>query len=170
MDYKDIAQIFGALAICCSLIIYSRTDRKKLIVFKCIQDVFWLTHYALLSAFSAAATSTLCIARSVVFYRRKDTDKKSKVLLPIFLSLYALSAILTWKNVFSILPAIGSSISTVAFWMKNPRHTKLLSVLASSCTLAYNVTVAHSVSVYVGASLTILTALFSLMTQEKSKQ
>lgn len=168
-----IAQIFGVLAITCSLIIYTRNERKKLLIFKCIQDVCWLTHYLLLSAYSAVASSALCIIRSVVYYSVKKGDDNRALqflLLALFLDLYALSAVLTWKNVFSIFPALGSSISTVAFWMKNTRHTKALSIFASSSTLTYNVAVAHSASVYVGASITILTSLYSLFIKDRKNK
>ena len=168
-----IAQIFGALAIACSLIIYSRNDRKKLLIFKCIQDVCWLTHYLLLVAYSAVASSALGIVRSIAYYSVKKSDDKKGLqflLLALFLVLFALSAVLTWKNVFSIFPALGSSISTVAFWMKNPRHTKVLSIFASSSTLTYNVTVARSASVYVGATITILTSLYSLFIKGKKRK
>ena len=84
-------------------------------------------------------------------------------MLLLFLLLYAVSALLTWKSIFSILPAISSSISTVAFWMKNPKHTKILAIFAALCTLSYNITVANSVSVYIGVSITILTSVTSLL-------
>jgi hypothetical protein len=164
-----IAQIFGTLAICCSLIIYSRNDRKKLLIFKCIQDICWGTHYLLLATYPPAATSALCICRSLAFYGRPKEEKKSKWILILFLALYALSACLTWKDMFSILPAISSSISTVAFWMKKTRHTKILAIFASLCTLSYNIAVAHSVSVYIGVTITMVTSLISLLTSEKRK-
>ena len=167
---KYIAQIFGALAICCSLIIYSRKERKKLLIFKCVQDICWCTHYLLLSAFTAAATSALCVTRSIAFYASPKKDKKSIIILFVYLALYALSAALTWKNAFSILPAISSSISTIAFWMKKPSQTKVLSIFASCCTVGYNIAVAHSISVYVGAAITITTSIISLIVGAKKKK
>ena len=165
---KYIAQIFGALAICCSIIIYSRKERKKLLIFKCVQDICWCTHYLLLSAFTAAATSALCVTRSIAFYASPKKDKKSIIILFIYLALYALSAALTWKNAFSILPAISSSISTIAFWMKKPSQTKVLSIFASCCTVGYNIAVAHSISVYVGAAIT--TSIISLIVGAKKEK
>lgn len=160
-----IAQIFGTLAIGCSLIIYSRNDRNKLLIFKCIQDLCWCTHYLILAAFPAAATSALCIGRSIAFYGRPGKGERSKWVFVTFLALYALSAWLTWKNAFSILPAISSSISTVAFWMKNPKHTKMLAICASLCTLSYNIAAAHSISVYIGVTITVTTSIVSLLLQ-----
>lgn len=159
------AQIFGALAIGCSLIIYSRNDRKKLLIFKCIQDLCWCAHYLILGAFPAVFSSALCVGRSVAFYGNPKKEQKSKWILVLFLVLYASSAALTWKNMLSILPALSSSVSTFAFWMKEPRYTKMLAILASLITLSYNITLVHSVSVYVAVTLTILTSVVSLIIQ-----
>lgn len=168
-DLTWIAQLFGALAISCSLLVYSRKSRNKLLIFKCVQDVSWLLHYLILSAFSAAATSGLCIFRSVAFYGSPKKKEKGVWVLFLFIFLYAVSACLTWKNIFSLLPAISSSVSTLAFWMKNPKHTKMLAILASSVTLAYNITVAHSLAVYIGVAITIFTSIISLITSKRSK-
>lgn len=162
---KMIAQIFGALAIATSLIIYSRKTRGKLILFKSLQDIFWVVHYLLIPEYSAAATNGLCFVRESVFYRVKN-QKWDRILLFCFLALYLLSAVLTWKNIFSLFPAVSSSISTVAFWVKNPRNTKKLAIIAASCTLVYNITLANSVAVYIGVAFTIFTSVFSLLKKD----
>lgn len=85
-----LAQLFGAMAIGCSLIIYSRNDRKKLLIFKSIQDICWCTHYWMLGAYPAVASSALCVARSAAFYGNPKKERKSKWILVLFLALYAL--------------------------------------------------------------------------------
>ena len=130
-----IAQVIGGIAVACSLIIYQCKTRKGILAFKLVQDVSWLTHYLLIAAFPAAATSSLCICRGLIFYHSDKKIGKSPLWLPLFLCLYALSAALTWKNAFSIFPAISSSLSTVAFWMKKPHYTKIISIFASLCTV-----------------------------------
>ena len=157
-----IAQIFGALAITSSVIIYSRKTRGKLIFYKSLQDLFWVAHYSLISAYSAMATNALCFVRESVFYRVKN-KKWDKILLFVFLALYMLSAVFTWKNIFSIFPAVSSSVSTVAFWVKNPRNTKKLALVAATCTLIYNIALAQSLAVYVGVAFTIITSIISLL-------
>ncbi|MBQ9099715.1 MAG: YgjV family protein [Clostridia bacterium] len=158
-----IAQGFGVVAVTMSLIIYQRKTRKGILTFKTVQDLSWLTHYLLIAAFPAAATSALCLCRAFVFYNQDKKFGKSILWLPFFIILYAVSAVLTWSNIFSIFPAISSSLSTVAFWMKEPRHTKMLAILASLCTLIYNIMQAHSITVYIGVTFTITSALVSLL-------
>lgn len=161
------AQIFGTVAILSSLIIYQQNTKRCILLCKMVQDVSWFCHYVILNCYSAAATSLLCIVRAAVFYRKEKNEKNSKILLIIFIILYLLSAVLTWKSVYSIFPALSSSLSTVAFWVKNPRNTKIIAVFASLCTLVYNITVSRSISVYIGITLSIAPALYSLFIYPK---
>jgi hypothetical protein len=164
-----LSQLFGAGAITCSLIIYSRRSKQSLLLFKCAQDCFWLVHYLLLATYPAAATSALCVSRSLVFRKTGNKGQSNRWVLAIYLALYAASAALTWKNLFSLLPAISSSISTVAFWVPCVKYTKYLSIGAALCTLCYNLLVAHSVTVYIGVCFTVTTSVISLISQRKER-
>ena len=157
-----IAQIFGFIAIGSSLVIYQQKKRKNILIFKSVQDVCWFSHYMILAAYSAAATSGICFVRAMVYNSERPFFKK-KIWLFVFLLFYITSAIFTWNGVYSIFPAFSSSISTIAFWLKNVSYTKMLSIVASLSTLVYNVNISHSVSVYVGVTFTITSALFSII-------
>lgn len=146
-----------------SLIIYSRKTRSRILAFKLVQDVCWFVHYLLLGAYSAAATSFLCISRSVVYANNHRKFFASKIWLFVYVMLYAASAVLTWKSVFSIFPAISSILSSIGFWLKTPRRTKIVSIFASLCSLVYNITAAHSPAVYIGVTFTVTTSLYSII-------
>lgn len=157
-----VAQIFRFIAIGSSLVIYQQKKRKNILIFKSVQDICWFIHYLILAAYSAAATSGICFVRAQV-YSSEKTIFKMKIWLFLFLGFYIVSAVLTWNGAFSIFPALSSSLSTVAFWLKNVNHTKIISILASLSTLVYNINVAQSVAVYVGVTFTITSALSSLI-------
>ena len=168
MNY--IAQAFGLLALSASLIIYRQKKRQRLLWFKLFQDVMWLTHYLLLGAHSAAATSALCISRSAVY---ANSDKRAfplRVWIPVYILLYALSAAVTWSGIFSIFPALSSILSSIGFGMRRPRHTKIIAIFASACTLVYNVAVAHSPAVYLGLTFTVTTSVYSLLRDKEEPQ
>ena len=157
-----IAQIFGFIAIGSSLVIYQQKKRKNILIFKSVQDICWFSHYMILAAYSAAATSGICFVRAMVYNSEKPFLKK-KIWLFVFLVFYITSAIFTWNGIFSIFPAFSSSLSTVAFWLKNVNYTKMLSIVASLSTLVYNINVSQSVAVYVGVTFTITSSLTSLI-------
>ena len=49
------------------------------------------------------------------------------------------AGIATWQNAYSILPMIGSLLSTVALWMKTSKKIRLISFFSGPCWLIYNV-------------------------------
>lgn len=159
---REIAQIFGAVAILSSIVIYQQKTRKRLLSFKLVQDVCWCIHYLILGAYSAAATSFICTSRSVIYYNNDKPIFASKLWLLIYICLYAVSAVFTWNGIFSIFPAMSSILSSIGFWVKQPIRTKAISVCASACTLVYNINVSHSAMVYIGVTLTISSALISI--------
>ena len=158
-----IAQILGGGAVLSSLIIYQQKKRSRLLIFKLIQDVCWCLHYLILNAYSAAATSFICISRSVVYVNNDKKIFSSRLWLLFYVLLYAVSAVITWQGIFSIFPAVSSILSSIGFWLKNVRHTKMISICASLCSLIYNINVSHSVAVYVGVTITVTTSLFSII-------
>ena len=162
-DMEIITQIFGVVALSCSFIIYQQKTRKRILSFKLLQDVCWCLHYLLLGAFSAAATSAICTTRSIVYFNNDKKFFASKIWLFLYVGLYAASAILTWQSIFSIFPATSSIISTFGFWLKNPKHTKIFAIFASTCSLIYNITVAHSPSVYIAVAFSITSAIISIV-------
>lgn len=157
------AQIFGFAAIGISLFIYSQKKRGRLLLFKLIQDLLWSTHYLLLGAYPAMATNLICASREVVFGSKSSRLEKNHLITLAYIAFYLLSAVLTWKNAFSIFPAMSSVISTVALRAKKPLHTKLMAIPSSLCTLIYNITTSHSISVYVGVTVTLTTITYSLI-------
>ena len=168
---KWISEIFGFFALLSSVMIYSQNKRSRILIFKGIQDLFWGIHYLLLSCFPAAATSIICLSRSFVFYHSEKKWAKGRFWVIAYIGFYIISAVLTWQNIYSILPASASCISTIAFFQKAPEKTKMLQICASLVTLSYNLLQSHSIAVYAGVTLTLTTAALSLIRhyQEKNR-
>ena len=160
---KTVAQIFGFMAIGISLFVYSRRKREHILICKLTQDLTWAMHYCLLGAYSAMATNLICAGREVTFYNPKVKPALNRLLTAVCIAFYVISAIITWKNIFSIFPAMSSIISTLAFRLKNPVKIKLLAIPSSLCTLVYNITTSHSISVYVGITITLTSISISLI-------
>ena len=169
MKFEILAQIFGFGALISSIIIYSRKNRSSLLIFKATQDIFWGIHYLLLACYTAAVTSAIGVSRSFVFYHSDKKWAKSKLWILAYLVFYAVSAVFTWQNVYSLLPAVASCTSTVAFYLKKPEQTKALQIFASLIILCYTILQSHSITVYLGVALTVTTAGISLLNHCKNK-
>ncbi len=49
--------------------------------------------------------------------------------------------VVTWQNAWSILPMIGSILSTIALWMKKSSQFRLISLFVGPCWLVYNLVI-----------------------------
>ena len=157
-----LAQVFGFSAIGISLLVYSRKKRERILGFKLVQDILWALHYLLMGAYPAMATNLICASRELAFKNPNKKPLHKWILTGLYFGFYLVSALLTWKDMFSIFPAMSSMFATLAFSLKDPVRLKLLVIPSSLCTLIYNITTAHSASVYVGVSFTIITLCISL--------
>lgn len=158
-----LAQFFGFAAIVDSFFIFQQTKRRNMLILKVLQDLLWLVHYVLLACWSAAATSLICAFRGIVFYHNDKKWAKTPLWLAGFIGLYVLSAVLTWEDLFCLFPALSSCLSAVAFWVKDPRHTKVLTLFASASTFIYNTVHGQSLSVYIGLAITVISSVISLL-------
>lgn len=131
--------VFGVGGVFANFMIYQQTSRKKLLLNKLIADCLWTLHYISLGAVSGAFVCAIGILREFVFLNKRKKWAQGKRWLMLFLLLSILSAVLTWKNGFSVLPTIASILSVFSFWKGNPTWTKILSFPISVCFMTYNI-------------------------------
>ena len=134
-----LAWILGVGGIIFNFLIYQQTKRKELLSVKLIADILWSLHYIFLGAWSGAAICAVGIVRESIFLNESKAWAKGTRWLLVFLFLSIVSAIFTWKNVYSLLPAISSAISVFSFWRGNPKLTKILVFPISGCFMVYNI-------------------------------
>ena len=87
---------------------------------------------------TAAATTGIAIIRELIFLPERK-DAYNKLILFVFSVLFAPAAVLTWKDNFSVFPAIGSILSTVAFGSSRVRLVRAFAMLSSVCMLIYGI-------------------------------
>lgn len=131
--------VFGVGGVFANFMIYQQTSREKLLLNKLIADCLWTLHYILLGAVSGAFVCAIGILREFVFLNKRKKWAQGKRWLMLFLLLSILSAVLTWKNGFSVLPTIASILSVFSFWKGNPTWTKILSFPILVCFMTYNI-------------------------------
>ncbi len=144
---KWIAIVFGIGGIACNFAIYQQKTRKKLLFLKLIANCLWTFHYTFLGAFSGAAICSIGILRESIFLNNHRKWARSKLWLVLFVLLSIVSAILTWKNPYSILPSVASVLSVYSFWKGRPDLTRVLSFPISISFLIYNIVSASYVGI-----------------------
>lgn len=164
-----LAWLFGIGGILANIMIFQQKNRKRLLTVKLLADISWATHYALLSAWSGAAVCGIGIVRESVFLNRPRKWANSPCWLILFFLCSLVSAVLTWQSVFSILPAVASTLSILSFWIGNPKLTRWLQIPISLSFLTYNVTV-FSVTGIVNEALTLTSIVIAFIRLAKEPQ
>ena len=137
---EAVAQIFGLVGIAVFLLCFQFKEMKTARKIKMAVDVIWATHYFLLGGYSAFAINVICFFREIVFI---NSDKKffsGKIWLYMFIAFNLASAVLTWKSIFSILPAITACIATYSFWQKNIKKARVLALTNNCLMFTYDLT------------------------------
>ncbi len=152
---KLAAIIFGAFGVAANVIIYQQESGKKLLLWKLLSDILWMIQYLCLGAFSGAAIAAVGIIRETVFLNQSKKWAQGKGWLLLFLVLSLVSAVFTWKSIFSILPAFASALSVFSFWKNKPTLARSLAFPISVSMLTYDI--------FCGSYLGIANEIFTLV-------
>ena len=163
-----LSTIFGVLGMATTVLIYQQKTRRGLILSKLLSDVIWFLYYICLSAYSGAAIAVIGMIRELVFINREKKWAKHPIWLVFFLMLSFISAIITWKNIFSVLPCIASAISVVSFWIGNPKLSRKLSYPISACMLTYNITSVAIIGV-INEIFTVISSIIGTIRLDRKK-
>ena len=72
-----------------------------------------------------------------------------------------ISAIFTWKSIFSVLPACASLLSVVSFWIGNPKLTRVFQLPISVAFLIYDI-MNYSHTGMISEIMTIISIIIAL--------
>ena len=163
-------QFIGLAAMIMSWIVFIQHKRKNILLSKLMCDILWTVHYIMFLSYSAAAVTTIAIFRECVFYNYDKNWAKSKLWSPAFLLLFMVSAVITWKNVYSLIPAMSTVLTTIAFRNGNISITRLLAFIASAGMLIYGIN-CNSIAVIINECVTesvivFVTLKFALKNKE----
>ena len=161
-----LVMIFGALGVAANILIYQLKSGKKILFSKLVSDFFWGLHYVCLNAFSGAAIAGIGFVRDGIFLHKDKKWAQSKAWLWFFLVLSVVSAALTWKSIFSALPAFASVLLIYSLWRNKPMLICVLAFPISAAMLAYNI---YCVS-YFGIANEILTLISAFIGVIKNKK
>ena len=134
---QNVGQIVGFAAMAVSMLIYLQRKRKNILILKLSSDVLWALHHLMILSYTAALTTAIAIFREIVFYNYDKKWAKSRWWSVGFSLVFVMAALFTWKDAFSIIPAIGTVLTTVAFGSKRIGVTRLFAAMASIGMLFY---------------------------------
>lgn len=172
---KTIAQVIGFVAVAENLLIYLSNRRERILLWKAVSDALWLVNYLLMGGFTGAMLNAVALVREGVFsLRGKAKWADGKWIPALFLALTWLSPALEWINggAFTwlpLLPAFGSMIFVLGFYVKNTVFTKASSLVGNALWLTYAILIGNTAGL-VGNVLMLASALIGLWRERQAKQ
>ena len=135
---KLAAQIVGLIGIACSLLSFQQKKRNNVMLFQMSASALFCIQLFMVGAITGGCIDSISFVRTAVFSQNQKKWASSPLWLWGFKAAMIITGILTWQNIFSILPIIGSVLSTLALWMKKAKHIRIISLFVGPCWLIYN--------------------------------
>ncbi len=155
---KIAAQIVGIMGIALSLLSFQFSKRKSIMLAQMLANLLFALQLFMVGAITGGCLDLISFVRTLIFSNNTKPWAKSRWWLFAFILLMIAAGIFTWKDGWSILPMIGSVLSTLALWMKKEQTIRLISLGVGPCWLVYNLVV----GAYTGALNEIL-AMISIV-------
>lgn len=133
------AQIVGIIGIVFSLLSFQFKQRKHIMLMQMVASLLFSSQLFLVGAFTGGCLDMISFIRTLIFSNNSKKWASSPIWLYFFLIVMIATGILTWQNEWSILPIMGSMLSTLALWMKKEKHIRLISLLVGPCWIVYNI-------------------------------
>ena len=137
---RFLATLFGIGAVVLFVLSYQIKSRKGLIAANAASRVLYVIQYLLLGAFEGALLDVSGFFVSVLCHQRDRAFIKKYLIFSVILSdlLIVGVGMLTYQNLYSLLPILGVIFETLALWLRRERHIRFTSLAAAPFWLAYN--------------------------------
>ncbi len=105
-----------------------------------VANVLDILHYLFLGAFSGSVTKIIALIRNEIIILKDKNKKLNNIyILMIFILAYIAAGILTYKNIYSLLPIIAASIYLIFVWNGDEYKTKKTAFFCYFLWLIYNI-------------------------------
>lgn len=139
MNYV-MSQVFVIFAVLTLGFSYLTKDKKNIMILVTMTSLFYGAEYLFLGAFSGVAVNIISIIRNIWFYINAKNNKKNSVGTFAILSVaLIILGIMTYENVFSIIPIVATILFTYSVWQDNNKVYRYMSVPMSVMWILYNI-------------------------------
>lgn len=162
-----ISQIFGFLAFVISLIAYHRKKKQKIFQTMMIANVLDILHYLLLGAYSGCITKIIALIRNkIIILKEKHKKLNNYIVLAVLFAIYIIAGIVTFKNIFSVLPILAAIIYLYFVWNGNELKVKRVAFYCYFLWLTYNIFV-FSIAGIISNVVSILSTLIAVCNEKR---
>ncbi len=133
-----IAQGIGVIALIISMISFQQPTQKRVVTLQIISSVFFCVHFYMLRAPLGSILNGIGIFRAIVFSNQDKAWAAHHGWFFLFCGIFIAVGIFFWDGAISLLPIVAILLTTIAFWVKNPRLVRLVSAPSSPLWFIYN--------------------------------
>ena len=137
-----LAQAVGLFATLFGIVSFQSRRRKNIIVLQIFSNGFWIIHYLLLGSMAAVAANSLGAIRNIIYsMSEKYKFARSKAVPAVSVVLFIVLGILTYTGPFDILPTAAMVVASVAFFVKNEKVIRYMSLVISASWFIFGISV-----------------------------
>ena len=165
-----IAQVFGIISIILNIFIVQFKTKENMLKGIIASNLVVAIQFFLLNAITGGIISLINVARCFVFYMYKKKNKKpSLVILFLFELIVLISGIISWQNIWSILPIVATATYTYGTWQDDVLKIKYISALIGLEWSIYDIIVRAYVGFIQGIIKVISSIVAVIRYKRKSK-
>lgn len=165
-----IGQILGFIIAIENFFIFFSKKRDSLIKFKLISDAGTAVQNLFLGLYTGMLLQTIAFFREIVFYQRnRHKWAQSKIWLYFFMIIMGLAPVITWEGWISLIPAFGSIVSVLCFYVMNPHVTRMLGIVSTTPWLIYSI-IGNNYGQIFSNSVVLFSIIIGLIRDEKEKE
>lgn len=143
-----LAQVCGVIVLVLTVISVQFKTKEKIVMCFVFANLVMSIQFFLLNAITGAIISIINTIRCIIFYYYKKKDKKPSLLILLIFEIVAvISGIISWQNIWSIIPIIVTVIYTYGLWQDNVKVIRVTTAIVGLGWAIYDVIV----MAYVGA-------------------
>ena len=148
MERFWVVQVLGIISLVLFVISLQQRKKENLLLWQMAGTLLFIAQFVLTDRLTGALTFSVVAVRGLVFYVYKKKNKKPSVaVLVVFLSALLGSTIVSWQNMLSVMPLMGTAAKTWGTWQDDMKWTRRVSLLSQTIMIAYDL----AAGMYTGA-------------------
>lgn len=148
MDIKFwITQFIGLIAFCILGYSYFKKSKRDILLLQMMAYIAFTIHYQLLGGITGSVCNLLALISFIVIYIFDRFNKNKKILVGILIPILLVISFITFENIYSIFPIIGSVVAVFSFVTDDENLIRKLGIVAVICWLIYAIVYNSYVSI-----------------------
>ena len=159
MDYKFwIAQILGFIAMIFLALSFRKNRKNNILKYQNYSNAIMAIQYIFIEGYEGLAMYIMCLVRNFTYSRYKNGETP-KVFFILILTLMIFLSMLTFKNIYSLLPLLGIGLNSYGLWQKKLKVTRRCELTSAVLVTIYNLIVRS----YTGALTTGIEGVLTII-------